>query len=150
MDCFTLILLMSGAVAMACAALPPLILLLPPLLWCALKCKRFVSKTMTQLKRLEGTARSPVLSCFAASLDGLVPIRAYGVARAQHPNLLGTLDRYARAYFFWLVLNRYLGLALDALCALFLVFLVAVAIALRGLVPPELPAIASASRQLAI
>uniref|UniRef100_A0A7S3NJT7 ATP-dependent transporter ycf16 n=1 Tax=Aureoumbra lagunensis TaxID=44058 RepID=A0A7S3NJT7_9STRA len=138
----TLALLMIGSILFACAALPPLIFLLPIIGYICLRIKRYVSKSMNELKRIDGITRSPVLTVFAATLDGLASIRAFSIEHAQTKKLQHCLDKNARAYFFWLACNRFLGFALDSVVVVFLIILVGLAIAMHSLVPPELPAIA--------
>ena len=64
-------LMMAAVVVLACVAVPPLIAVLPPLMYAFVKHKRFVGKSMTELKRMEAArdGAGPVFSPAAASLS---------------------------------------------------------------------------------
>ena len=134
--------LTTGSILVACAALPPLVFLLPVFAYATMKTKRYVSATMDELKRLDGVTRSFVLSTLAASLHGLSPIRAFQATETQTKALTRTLTTNAETYFYWSMSTRYLGFVLDFYTATFMAVIVALAIGLRGFVSPELMAVA--------
>ena len=135
---------MMLAVAGACVVTVPLVAVaLPPLAFVFVRVKRFTSKSMTELKRLDQVTRSPALDRFEATLRGLVPVRAFsqGPRVATH-QLAQAVARNSRCWYWWLVSQRHLGFCLDALCVVFLAALGFSAIALRDLVRIELLALA--------
>ena len=138
----TLFFLMMGSILFACAAVPPLILLLPVLLYAGLQTKRYVSKTMNECKRLDGVTRSPVLSVVAATVHGLSPIRAFAASNVQTAALQRTLTANSKTFYFWMIANRYLGFVLDSYMVCFTAVMVICAIALRAYVDPATSAIA--------
>ena len=98
---------------------------------------------MTVLKRLDGVCKSPVFSAFSGTLHGLVTTRAYPHAgKRAAEELDAALATSARAWYWWLICNRYLGFHLDFLCSLFLAAVVVLAVLLRRSVAPELLALA--------
>ena len=142
LDFGMLVLIMLSVVVACLIALPYLALLLPVLAVVTRRASRECSVSMKELKRLDGQSRSPVLSAFTASLDGLAAVRAFGIQRAQQARLVEALETNSRAYFWWFVTNRRFGFVLDAICTAFLAAVVALAVALAGAVAPELPALA--------
>ncbi|KAH8055898.1 ATPase [Aureococcus anophagefferens] len=142
LDFGMLVLIMLSVVVACLIALPYLALLLPVLAVVTRRASRECSVSMKELKRLDGQSRSPVLSAFTASLDGLAAVRAFGIQRAQQARLVEALELNSRAYFWWFVTNRRFGFVLDAICTAFLAAVVALAVALAGAVAPELPALA--------
>jgi len=131
-----------GAILIITVVMPPILLLMPVIFYFALRTKRYAMKSMTELKRLDGLSRSPVLSVVSATLHGLSPIRAFGAAELQTKSLQRTLTVNATAFYWWLLSGRYMGLVLDSYTILFTVAFVAAAVATRGLIPTELVAVA--------
>jgi ATP-binding cassette subfamily C (CFTR/MRP) protein 4 len=64
-----------GALVVVCLALPWLCIGLPLLFWYLVHIRTFVTKSLRELKRLEGVSRSPVYAMFSADLAGLTYIR---------------------------------------------------------------------------
>ncbi|KAH8055370.1 ATPase [Aureococcus anophagefferens] len=131
-------LMMVGAVAAAVAA-APFVLAVAPAVYLAFRAvKAEVVTSMTVLKRLDGVCKSPVFSAFSGTLHGLVTTRAYPHAgKRAAEELDAALATSARAWYWWLICNRYLGFHLDFLCSLFLAAVVVLAVLLRRSVAPE-------------
>ena len=91
LDFGMLVLIMLSVVVACLIALPYLALLLPVLAVVTRRASRECSVSMKELKRLDGQSRSPVLSAFTASLDGLAAVRAFGIQRAQQARLVEAL-----------------------------------------------------------
>ncbi|EGB05796.1 hypothetical protein AURANDRAFT_30353, partial [Aureococcus anophagefferens] len=71
--------LLSQAIFVAaCVAVPPLTSVTLPLAYAFLRHKRFVGRSMTELKRLEALTKSPAVSRFADTIAGLAELRAFG------------------------------------------------------------------------
>merc|ERR1719262_990033 len=77
--------------------------------------RRFVTMSMTELKRIDGATRSPVFDHFTASMRGLICIRAFGRETEVQRRMVTLLDAHARSWFWWLICNRFLGFRLDML-----------------------------------
>ena len=134
--------MMVAVIVTTCVVLPWMCLVLPPLLYVFLRHKRFVGKSMTELKRMEAITKSPAVGRFADTLHGLTATRAFrGEAKAEAA-LLGALDRNARSWFWWLLSQRYLGFYLDAICVTFLACLLVATILLRDSHRPQVLALA--------
>ena len=78
--------LCAASVAVACAVLPLLCALVPPLVWGMLKLRRYTTRSMRELKRLDGVTRSPVYGAFRATMQGLPCIRAF--ARTEQAQII--------------------------------------------------------------
>jgi ATP-binding cassette subfamily C (CFTR/MRP) protein 4 len=120
---------------------PPLTSVTLPLAYAFLRHKRFVGRSMTELKRLEALTKSPAVSRFADTIAGLAELRAFGREAHARRRLLAACDANARAWYGWLLSQRYLGFWLDFMCVAFLACLVALAALLRSDYPRPLLAL---------
>ena len=50
-----------------------------------MRLRRFYLRTSRDLKRIEGTSRSPVFACLATTMAGLPTVRAYGLQEYPLP-----------------------------------------------------------------
>jgi ATP-binding cassette subfamily C (CFTR/MRP) protein 4 len=107
-----------------------------------IKLRRFVVKSMTELKRLDSTSRSPVFDCFNASSRGLTCIRAFGRQATSQGRMVALLDLNAQAWFWWLITNRFIGFRLDLQSIVIMAFATFGGAALRAYISPELLALA--------
>ncbi|KAJ8613372.1 hypothetical protein CTAYLR_002291 [Chrysophaeum taylorii] len=131
-DLFQLGLLMASIVITACVAVPFLAVLVPFLWIIFLRFKKWTAKSMTELKRMDQILRSPAVSRFADTLNGLVSIRTFdSMAESARRDLDAALDVGGRAWFWWLLSQRLLGFYLDAMCLFFLSTLVALTIGFK-------------------
>ena len=136
-------LLMTSAVVLAVAAVPYVILAFPFLAYAFYSVKVFVTKSMSELKRLDSINKSPVLERYAGTLHGLRVTRAFtGASQAADAEMRRDLETSASCWFWWMVSNRFLGTRLDAFCTALLGVLCGLAIALRDQTQPELLALA--------
>jgi len=71
-----------------------------------------------------------------------VTIRAYGAEERLKREFLGSLDNYGRAWFAWLIANRWIGFRLDMLSFTVLVFAAFGAVATSDTIDPGLAGIA--------
>ncbi|GMR50270.1 hypothetical protein PMAYCL1PPCAC_20465, partial [Pristionchus mayeri] len=69
--------------------------------------------TARQLRRLESTARSPILSVFAESIHGVTSIRAYDKIESSCIAFSTHVDKFVKTRYFLLVVNRWLQIYLD-------------------------------------
>jgi ATP-binding cassette subfamily C (CFTR/MRP) protein 4 len=126
-----------GALTLICISVPPAIPFLFAMLWYMLHLRRFVVKSMTELKRLDSVSRSPVFDCYAATMRGLVCLRAFRREEAAQERMLDLLDANAKAWFWWLITNRFLGFRLDMQAVLVMAFAAVGGAAIRDFVGPE-------------
>ena len=128
----------AAGVIVSCAVLPPVLLVVPPVLYTMGWLRQYTTASMRELKRLDGTSRSPVYVKFRAALVGLACIRAYGRQQATQASFQASLDRNAKAWYWWLIANRWFGFWLDVLCFLVVGVTALLAVAMRDSVRPGL------------
>jgi len=128
----------ASTLALVCIAVPPFIAALFGMFWYMLRLRSFVVKSMTQLKRLDSTSRSPVFDIFTASTRGIVCIRAFRSEDAAQLRMINALGSNAQAWYWWLITNRFLGFRLDMLSAVIMAFAAFGGAALRFTIDPGL------------
>ncbi|GMS97817.1 hypothetical protein PENTCL1PPCAC_19992 [Pristionchus entomophagus] len=74
---------------------------------------RLYIPTARQLRRLESTARSPILSIFAESIHGVTSIRAYDKIESSCISFSTHVDKFAKTKYFLMVVNRWLAIYLE-------------------------------------
>ena len=92
--------------------------------------EKYTSSSL-DIKRIESTLRSPVYSMFSSTLEGLVTLRAYRLESRMKDKFFRLLDGNSRAMFSLMLINRWFGLRLDALCASFVLLVSVLACSLR-------------------
>ncbi|KAF8876209.1 multidrug resistance-associated ABC transporter [Gymnopilus junonius] len=80
-------------------------------------------KAQLSVKRETSNARSPMLAHFSAAIHGLVSIRAYGAQEVFKRESLARIDKFTRVSRMSHNLNRWVGVRIDSLGALFTVAL---------------------------
>jgi ATP-binding cassette subfamily C (CFTR/MRP) protein 4 len=106
-------LIVAGAVVLACVAVPWLVIALVPMsITFYLVRMRFLASGR-EIKRLESTSKSPIFAAISNGVTGLVTIRTYGISAAEHERVLRLLEASGRAWFAWLLINRWIGVRLD-------------------------------------
>ena len=123
-----------GALLVACIAIPWMLIPIPFLTWYFVHVRQFSTASLRELKRLDGTTRSPLQSAFSTDMNGLVLIRSFGKAAAQHDHFLELLEENAGAWYWWLIGNRWLGFLLDVMCTLIVSFAVLLGVAVKNTV----------------
>lgn len=107
--------LVLGSLVLCVVAVPYLLILLVPLIVLFVLLRRHFLHSSRELKRLESITKSPVCSMFASSAYGLVTVRAFGAQDRLQGRFVGKLDTNGRAWFSWLIANRWIGFRLDML-----------------------------------
>jgi len=108
----------AGAVLLLSITVPPLIPVFLVIFYYMLRLRRFVVKSMTQLKRADSMSRSPIFDCFADAMCGLTCLRAFGGQASSHERMVGLLQKNSKAWFWWLITNRFIGFRLDMVCVM--------------------------------
>ena len=106
-------LIVLGAVVLACIAVPWLIAVLLPVGVSFYFTRRRFLASGREIKRLDSTSKSPIFAAISNGVTGLVTIRTYGIAVAEHERVLRLLEASGRAWFSWLLINRWIGVRLD-------------------------------------
>jgi len=70
------------------------------------------------------TARSPLYSHISSTIQGLSTIRVHKEAEKFSNNLYYYLNEHTKAWYLYLATNRWFGLRIDFISAVFLVFVV--------------------------
>ncbi|XP_023819171.1 multidrug resistance-associated protein 4-like [Oryzias latipes] len=109
-----------GVVAVAASVIPWILIPMLPLLLVFIFLRRYFLKTSREVKRLEGTTRSPVFSHLSSSLQGLWTIRAFGAEERFQREFDAHQDLHSGAWFLFLTTSRWLAVWLDGICAIFI------------------------------
>ncbi|KAL9971579.1 hypothetical protein ACROYT_G017757 [Oculina patagonica] len=129
LDAVQLVLFCIGSVVLPSILNPWIILPAIPLMIIFILIGRYYTKTSRELRRLEGINRSPVLSHFSDTLNGLVTIRAYKKEDSFIKELYRYQDRHNQTWFSMLSTVRWLAIRLEMICVVFIAFVVFLAIA---------------------
>ncbi|KAL0112749.1 hypothetical protein PUN28_012191 [Cardiocondyla obscurior] len=76
--------------------------------------------TARNIKRLEGTTRSPIFDHLGASLQGLTTIRAFKAEEILMADLCSHQDVHSSACFLFLSTSRAFGFYIDIICTLYI------------------------------
>ncbi|CAI7846370.1 unnamed protein product, partial [Closterium sp. NIES-53] len=131
-----------AAVVSACIAVPWTLIPVLPLLLLLLQLRHLYVCTAREVRRMECTTRSVLLSRFLASMEGLPTIRAFSQQRRFHHLFLRHVTANATPHLFWLATWEWLGFRLDLLVAAALLSAALAAVALRHSLPPAMAALA--------
>jgi ABC-type multidrug transport system fused ATPase/permease subunit len=87
-----------------------------------------------EIKRLEGTTRSPVLALFSSSISGggLTVLRAYNMQRSFQHAFHALLDENSRVLYAFLYTSRWLGLRLDLMSVILTLGTALICVGVRG------------------
>ena len=118
---------MIGVIVMCVISTPYFIILFIPLGLIFYWCMQYYRSTNRALKRLESVSRSPVLSLFEETVNGLDSIRGYGVSDKFEAQMRTFMDINTSSYWFYYLSGRWLSVRLD-LISCFVVYAAALAI----------------------
>ncbi|XP_039258783.2 ATP-binding cassette sub-family C member 4-like isoform X1 [Styela clava] len=96
------------------------IIVIIPLVIYFLWLRIYYLRTSRDIKRLEGTCRSPVFSLLSSTLQGLLTVRAFGVQQQFEDKFHEYQDLHSASWFLFLVGTRWFGLRLDLITATFI------------------------------
>ncbi|BCS21501.1 putative ABC bile acid transporter [Aspergillus puulaauensis] len=85
-----------------------------------------------EIKRLESTAKSPVMEKFGSSLSGLATIRAFNKADTYIQEMYGLINNHAQASWYLWLFNRWLGFWMALVGALFSTMTAALVVYMPG------------------
>ncbi|KAJ5892711.1 hypothetical protein N7504_009402 [Penicillium tannophilum] len=86
-----------------------------------------------EAKRLESTAKSPVLEQFGSSLAGLITIRAFSKSGAFIEIMYDKINAHAQSWWTVWLFNRWLGIRMNVVGAVFSTLTAALVISLPGM-----------------
>lgn len=78
---------------------------------------------------MDGVLRGPIHTTFSVVVQGLVTLRQFDKVRYFKQDFNNTLEKCANATFCYFSSNRWLGIRLDLICAVFLIATTAIAFA---------------------
>uniref|UniRef100_A0A3Q2X6D7 Multidrug resistance-associated protein 4 n=1 Tax=Haplochromis burtoni TaxID=8153 RepID=A0A3Q2X6D7_HAPBU len=137
-DFYQLFLQNVGVIAVAASVIPLILIPVVPLLLIFLYLRSLYLRTSRDIKRLESTTRSPVLSQLSSSLNGLSTIRASRSEEKLKKDFDAHQDLHSEAWFLFLMTSRWFALRLDSICSIFITLTAFGLILLRdGLVAGE-------------
>uniref|UniRef100_A0A3P9DI95 Multidrug resistance-associated protein 4 n=1 Tax=Maylandia zebra TaxID=106582 RepID=A0A3P9DI95_9CICH len=137
-DFYQLFLQNVGVIAVAASVIPLILIPVVPLLLIFLYLRSLYLRTSRDIKRLESTTRSPVLSHLSSSLNGLSTIRASRSEETLKKDFDAHQDLHSEAWFLFLMTSRWFALRLDSICSIFITLTAFGLILLRdGLVAGE-------------
>ncbi|XP_022796168.1 multidrug resistance-associated protein 4-like isoform X3 [Stylophora pistillata] len=119
LDFLQLGLLVVAVVSMNVITMPFILVGVVPLILVFCCLRNYYLKTTREIKRLEGTARSPVLSHLVTTLDGLTSIRSHSLQDVMIHEFNICQDRHTETWFLFIATSRWLAYRLDFLCMLF-------------------------------
>lgn len=132
----------AGALVIVSIGVPWVTLSMLPLLALFLRVRHDFLCTSRDLKRLEAITRSPVYAHYAAAIQGLSTIRAFGVQKQFDAAFQRRLDANGQGFFAWMCASRWLAFRLDALCGALLLLSAVFAVAARHQLSPSLVGLA--------
>lgn len=91
-----------------------------PLIAVFLWLRQYYLKTSRDIKRLEGSTRSPVFSLLSSTLQGLSTVRAFKVQKKFEEKFHERQNLHSSAWYLFLCGGRWLGVRLDILSAVFI------------------------------
>ncbi|KAL4986721.1 P-loop containing nucleoside triphosphate hydrolase protein [Aspergillus falconensis] len=111
----------------------PLLLFLACILLalCMRLCSAYLAG-VREIKRLESTAKSPVMEKFGSSLSGLSTIRAFNKAETYIAEMHALITRHAQASWYLWLFNRWLGFWMALVGALFSTLTAALVVYMSG------------------
>lgn len=86
-----------------------------------------------EIKRLESTAKSPIFEQFGSSLAGLVTIRAFTKSEAFIDIIYGKINAHAQAWWTMWLFNRWLGIRMNLVGAIFSTLTASLVVFLPGI-----------------
>uniref|UniRef100_A0A8C5AQH9 Cystic fibrosis transmembrane conductance regulator n=1 Tax=Gadus morhua TaxID=8049 RepID=A0A8C5AQH9_GADMO len=123
-DACQVLLLTIGVIVVSAMVVPWILILVVPLLIIFLFLRRYFLQTSRDIKRLEGTTRSPVFSHLSSSLHGLWTIRAFRAEQRFQNVFDAHQDLHSVTWYLFLTSSRWFALRLDLLCAVFVIILI--------------------------
>jgi ABC-type multidrug transport system fused ATPase/permease subunit len=93
--------------------------------------RHYFAPCLRDLKRLEGTTRSPVLSYLTSTIHGLKVIRSYYAEKTCLSEFFSRLDDNTRVNYLFLTTNRWAAIRFDWIVLSFIAIVTALAMTVR-------------------
>jgi ATP-binding cassette subfamily C (CFTR/MRP) protein 4 len=112
-DFFRMAVDVLGTVVLACIAMPFLAVVVPPLVFIFMRLRKFYLATSRDLKRIEGTSRSPVFACLSSTLASLPTVRAYNLQELSLATFIDVQNKNTACLVAFKSCERWFGVRLD-------------------------------------
>ena len=120
------------AIIVVCVASTPyFIVVMVPLSYIFYKIQRFFAASSRELKRLEGTSRSPMYSVFSEVLMGLSTIRSFAKDEDFLSKHFSICDTNSKIFFLFWMSSRWLALRADVFSNLIILFVAVIAVVMK-------------------
>ncbi|XP_077986963.1 LOW QUALITY PROTEIN: ATP-binding cassette sub-family C member 4-like [Glandiceps talaboti] len=117
-------LMILGILIVCCIINPIIIIPTVPIVIIFIYLRYYTVQTTREVKRLDGTTRSPVYSHLAASVQGLWTIRAFQMEDKFTNEFHKHQNANTQAWFMFLATSRWFAIRLDWLAAAFITFVI--------------------------
>lgn len=107
-----------GMLIVQCAVAHILIVIIIPVGLMYIFIQQYYRRTTRELQRLDNISKSPIYAHFTQTLDGLSTLRAYRVEQRFILENQNHVDQNTRAFWLLNLVNRWLGVRLEALGAI--------------------------------
>ncbi|GLE05595.1 hypothetical protein PINS_up014627 [Pythium insidiosum] len=114
----TMLLSLISMLAIQCASAPLLLAVLLPVFWVYFAIQSYYRQSCRELQRLDSVTKSPIYAHFTETLAGLVTIRAFQMVDKSSKDQARRLNTNTKAFLYLNLINRWLGVRLEALGAL--------------------------------
>ncbi|KAF9974715.1 hypothetical protein BGZ73_001834 [Actinomortierella ambigua] len=114
-DIFVTSLNALGSIVLTIIFFPWLTLAILPIGACYYLISVYYLKTSREIKRLDSTCRSYLITHFSECLHGMTLLRAYGVTQAAIEDQRAVMDRSNRPYYIFVTAARWLSLRVNLL-----------------------------------
>ncbi|EPS42193.1 hypothetical protein H072_3924 [Dactylellina haptotyla CBS 200.50] len=121
-------------IVVAAAFITPLMLVCALVLFgIALSIAIFYLRTAREIKRIESVNKSPIFELFGSVLLGVGTIRAFGESEAYIEKMDKKIDTYAEATFYTHLANRWMGVRMTYLGAVFSTLVSGLVVSIPGM-----------------
>ncbi|KAF3938774.1 hypothetical protein ABW19_dt0201520 [Dactylella cylindrospora] len=121
-------------IVVAAAFITPIMLLCALVLFAlALALALYYLSAAREIKRIESVNKSPIFELFGSVLLGVGTIRAYGESEAYIEKMDKRIDTYAEATFYTQLANRWMGIRMTYLGAVFSTLVGGLVVSMKGM-----------------
>ena len=123
-----------SAAVVVCVSVPWMIAIVPFLMYYLLRLRAFVTKSTRELKRFENVTRSPYFNTLNSTISNLPTLRAFGMGEERETRMLKEIEGNCKAWYWWLLSNRYIGFRLDMITVVLVLFVSVLGVLLKDAV----------------
>lgn len=113
----TMLLSLFSMLVVQCSSAPVLLVLLVPVFLWYLSYQSYYGKSCRELQRLDNISKSPIYAHFTQTLNGLVTIRTFEMAKKSERDQTQQINQNTKAFLLLNLINRWLGVRLECLGA---------------------------------